>query len=163
MTRLVKLAFAALCTLAWPACSNVEVKSRVFEGTYCSAGDESPYYQCDNLNSRLVCIQTYTLGEKRTPVRICRRPCQTRADCSSGDQVCCGGPIFHEDYGFSKACVPRAICQTDPAALLEPAPMTPATDGGTKDAAPDASLTNDSLDAATSSNDASDIDSPSDL
>lgn len=160
MTRLVKLCLAALCVLAWPACSNVEVKSRVFEGTYCSAGDESPYYQCDNINSKLICIQTYTLGEKRTPVRICRRPCQTRADCASNDQVCCAGPIFHEDYGFSKACVQRAMCQTDPAALLEPAPMTPASDAGAKDTAPGADAANISVDAA---DDASDLDTPSDL
>ncbi|MDX2020261.1 MAG: hypothetical protein SF187_08465 [Deltaproteobacteria bacterium] len=158
MTRLVKICFAALCAWAAAACSNVDVKSRVFEGTYCSAGDESPYYQCDNINSKLICIQTYTVGEQRTPVRICRRPCATRADCASSDQVCCGGPIVHEDYGFSKACVPRAMCQTDPAALLEPAPVKPGPDAGAKDAGPDAN-TNTPIDAAP---DASDLDAPSD-
>ena len=158
MTRSVKLSLAALCALAWPACSNVEVKSRVFEGTYCSAGDESPFYQCDNINSRLICIQTYTLGEKRTSVRVCRRPCETRADCQSSDQVCCAGPTFHENFGFSKACVERALCQTDSAALLEPAAMTPAPDAGAKDAAPVTDAAGAGVDTA---DDASDPDAPS--
>ena len=136
MTRSLKLCFAGLLTIVGPACSNVEVKSRVMEGTYCSAGDESPYYQCDALYSRLVCIQTYSLGEKNTPVRLCRRPCATRADCGLSTQVCCAGPIVHEDYGFSKACVPRDLCKTDPAALLEPPPVTPVTDAGLQDDAP---------------------------
>jgi len=134
MTHLVKLGFAAtLLTLGLTLPGCVEVKSVAYESVACSVDkDESPYYSCDKSRSNLVCIQTYTLGEKKQPVHLCRVVCDTRADCSNSGDVCCTGPIYGETYGKAKACVPRDNCQTDPAALLEPAPMSK-NDGGTRD------------------------------
>lgn len=133
MTRLVKLGFAAtLLTLGLTGC--VEVKSVAYESVYCSVDkDDSPFYSCDTTRSNLVCIQTYTLGEKKQPVHLCRVGCATRADCSNSGDVCCTGPIYGETYGKTKACVPRDNCQMDPAALLEPAPPSK-NDGGVRDA-----------------------------
>jgi hypothetical protein len=132
MTRLAKLGFAAtLLSLGLTGC--VEVKAVAYESVFCSVDkDESPFYSCDKSRSNLVCIQTYTVGEKMQKVNLCRVICDTRADCSNSGDVCCAGPIYGETYGKTKACVPRDNCKTDPAALLEPSPPSK-NDGGTRD------------------------------
>jgi hypothetical protein len=132
MTRLVNIVLAsALITLGLTSC--VDVKSISYESFYCSVDrDESPLYTCDGSQKNLVCIQTYTLGEKMQKVNLCRVTCQSRAECPNLGDVCCAGPIAGETYGKSKACVPKDLCQTDPAALLEPAP-TLRSDAGTND------------------------------
>lgn len=134
MTRMVTTMFAtAIAAMVLAGC--VEVRSVSSEGATCSVDkDESPHYTCDQARSDLVCIETYTLGEKKQPVPLCRRPCQARTDCSNGD-YCCAGRIVGKNFGASKACVPRETCQMDPAALLEPAPG-PTRDGGNFDVAP---------------------------
>lgn len=148
MTRFVNITIAAaLAVFGLTSC--VEVRSVSYESFYCSVNkNESPHYSCDDSRSNLVCIATYTLGEKKQPVHLCRVACTTHADCTSGGDVCCGGNISGETYGKSKACVPTELCQTDPDALKP----VPKLDAGLADTGGNMSLPKDAAedDAASS-------------
>ena len=163
MTRMVTMIFAtAIAAMVLTGC--VEVRSVSYEGATCSVDkDESPHYTCDQARLTLVCIETYTLGEKKQPIPLCRRPCQARPDCGNGD-YCCAGRIVGKNFGASKACVPREECQMDPAALLEPAPGT-SNDGGNRDVAATETRTMSEagVDAMSTEADSSTIDSNSDI
>lgn len=122
--KVVAVVAAALCALS--ACS--EVRTQAFEGQGCSRSTSmSPYYACDQSRVDLICIATYTVGERMTDAYVCRLACTNNSDCPSATDVCCAGDVVANPFSATKACVPRAKCQTDPSALITP-------DGGAADA-----------------------------
>lgn len=115
MTQLVKFVALASVGIALVSCSNVETESR--EGQYCSRDrNESPQYVCDLTTTDLICIATYRKGP--TDAYVCRRACTTNSEC--GSDVCCAGMAVANAFNATRGCVPRSLCQTDPAALVTP-------------------------------------------
>ena len=118
------LRFVMAALAAWTAsgCSGASIRSQ--EGHACSTNSsDDPQLICTPA-ADLVCISTYSrtvtnMEEAKKwdggirPVYVCRFACNTTAECTQANDICCRGHIFGKTYNKMGGCVPPGSCDTD--------------------------------------------------